>query len=511
MATSVVPISALSTPQFLRTADRSQLVHLREYNRALYRQLIRRLVLEYNRVDLLAELILGYEVKPLHLAVIQHQFRHRFNMVQMFRGSGKSTIGTVVKCIHFLACDPNLRILIGSKTITNAEGFLKEIRGHMEKNEELGDLFGPFYDSRKTRADGRKWETSEIEVLGKITITKEASITCVGVDSTIVSKHYDVFQSDDLLDENNTRTAHMRKKTRTWYHKTYMPCLEPPDEKVPFRGQHNMLGTRFHYEDLYGELEEGRLAGKILKVPALDKRGRSPWHEKFPPKFFRELELEQGAIVFGTQYGLSVEAMRGEIFEYDDCIMVTEEDLPVPLSQMATYTGVDLAIAVKKKRGQKKPDLFAIVDIAVYHDIIVIVDHFTARLKFSGQTAMIMEHVETWKPSCVGVETTNYQAAQAQILEEKDLETRDIGDPDLNIMAIDEKLDKETRAWQLEPLFKNHRVYYLAKCAPVIAQIVGMPNAAHDDLFDAFDRAVKASRMKKKKKRKKRENEPGVL
>lgn len=215
-----------------------------------------------------------------------------------------STTCTVTRAIFLLLKDPLLRILIASKTAQNAEGFLTEIKNHFENNELLQEIFGAYYDPRKCP----KWDNREIIVLPRTVSkeararNKEASITCVGVEGTIVSKHYDAIISDDLVDEENSRTQYMRDKAKTWYYQTLLPTLEPPESEIEHRGEHHRLGTRYHYADLYGHLIENELKDHHQVIPALDEHGRSPWPEKYPAKWFTKRRRESGIIIFNAQY-----------------------------------------------------------------------------------------------------------------------------------------------------------------------------------------------------------------
>lgn len=297
VAASVTPILKGKTKQ-LETAERSELItYFRQY-KSMHDEWLRRQVLEHDRIDLLASEILGYQVLPFHLSLLRYQFMHRESMQLAFRGSGKSTMCTITKSIHYLLKNSNLRILIASKSLANAQGFLKEIKGHFENNEDLARIFGEYYDPRRVN----KWDSSEIEVLPRTKHAKEASITCVSVEGTIISKHYDVILSDDLIDEDNSRTQTMRDKVKTWFYSTLEPTLEPPDSFVPHRGEHHRLGTRFHFADLYGHWIENELKDHHRYVRALDEKGRSPWPEKFPPSWFKEKRRKSGMIIFNAQY-----------------------------------------------------------------------------------------------------------------------------------------------------------------------------------------------------------------
>lgn len=498
----VIPI-VRNAAKRIKTAERSQLVQIYEHFRSMSNELIRRLVIENDRIDILAVAVLGYVVKPFHLRMLQWQFQHPNSLQLVYRGAGKSTLCTVTKAIHYLIKDRDLRILIASKTKTNAESFLKEIKGHFESNEKLVEVFGAFYDPARVS----KWDNSEIEVLGRSRIIREASITCVGVDSAVVSKHYDVILSDDLVDEDNARTNHMRNKTRTWYYQSLDPTLEPPNPARAHVGEHHRLGTHYHFADLWNHLKANELKGATQVIPALDERGRSPWPEKHSPAWFHEKRTNAGTIIFRAQYQCDTEAMKGEIFQFDYFQFLDSRAWP-DTSELQVMMGVDLAISGKDKSDN---DQFAIVvlgtkgkpfvgkdPIAVY-----VLDFYAAHLRFPQQKPKILEFYDKWNPLACGIEVNAYQAAQYQTLKEER--------PTGRFIPIHTDKDKISRAWKLSALFEAERVFFQRDLhGRLIDQLVLFPNHNLKDGFDAFDLAVQASKRRRVRDRGAR-REPGLL
>jgi predicted phage terminase large subunit-like protein len=486
-------VSSLTTAKALKSADRTELVANFKHVRNMGNEWIRRQVLYHDRIDILAGVVLGMKLQPFHISLLRYQFQHPDNLQLAFRGAGKSTSCTITKVIHLLLKDPNLRILIASKTAQNASGFLKEIKNHFESNALLSEIFGEYYDQRKVT----KWDSTEIEVLPRTKPNKEASITCVGVEGTIVSKHYDVIISDDLVDEENSRTKGQRDKTRTWYYQTLDPTLEPPDGSVPHRGEHHRLGTRYHYDDLYGHFIANELKTHHNIVPALDERGRSPWPEKYPPRWFVEKKQKSGLIIFNAQYQCDTEAMKGEIFQIDDCQICNEDDLPHK-SELQIYMGVDLAIGEKEVN-----DKFAIVVIGVTKDraAFYVLDYFEGQLRFSAQTDKILEYNRRWDPIRIAIETVAYQDAQYQQLKERN--------PDLRAKPVKTHKDKVTRAQKLSAIFEDKKMWFRKSHQLLIESLVLFPNAPHDDLFDGLDLAVLASKGGRRRAR--RDKEPGLI
>lgn len=476
----------------LSRAGREELLELLDHYRAMSAEWKRRFILENNRVDILAEEILGYEMKPFHRALLAFMAAHPDSLQLCYRGSGKSTILNVAYCVFLLCKNRDLRILICSKTQGQAEAFLKEIKGHLEENEKLIDLFGSFYDPQKVN----KWDNKEIEVLGKTRRTKEGSITCVGVGGMVVGKHYDVIISDDLVDEDNSRTKHMRDLTRTWYYQTLDPTLEPPDPKVPHRGEHHRIGTRYHFDDLYGHLMANELKEATQIVPALDALERSPWPEKHPPEWFRDKKTKAGTIIFNAQFLCDTEAMKGEIFQWDDLQQIDDDEIPTGLR---VYCGADLAISESEKA-----DLFAMVALGLdpRTSRIYVLDYFEGHLRFNAQTKEILRFYRLHKPIRFGIETNAYQLAQYQNLKDEDAELR--------LRKIRTDKDKIARAWKLSAIFEDHRVFFRKGLDKLKDQLVLFPSYRYKDGFDAFDIAYRASKMKRKRRDSRRE-EPGVL
>jgi len=480
-----------SSSKALDEAERSELVGYYDHYRAIKNEWLKRQIIDNNRIDLLATEVLGYQVLPFHLSMMQFQFEHPNSLQLAFRGAGKSTVCTIAKTIHYLLKNPNLRILIASKTSQNAEGFLKEIKAHFESNDKLKEIFGQYYDPRKST----KWDNREIEVLPRTSRAKEASVTCVGVEGTIVGKHYDIILADDLCDEDNTRTEYMRNKTKTWYYQTLDPTLEPPDSEVEHRGEYHRLGTRYHFDDQYGHLIENELKDHHQVINALDEHGRSPWPEKYPPEWFAEKRRRSGVIIFNAQYQCDTEAMKGEIFQYDDCQLIEADLIP---KDLRIFIGVDLAIGEKEQN-----DHFALVVIGVDRDKnYYVLDFYDAQLRFGAQTSAIVRYYMKWDPIRLGIETNAYQLAQYQTLKDEE-------DQDMRLKAVNTDKDKIARAWKLSNIFEDKRMFFKkgGNVHMLIEHLVLFPSKPLKDLFDALDIAVRVSRIRKRRRR----NEPGII
>ena len=76
----------------LKSAERSQLIDYYAHCREMGNDWLRTQIIEHNRIDILAQAILGYQVEPFHLALLLYQFHHPDNLQLVFRGAGKTTM-----------------------------------------------------------------------------------------------------------------------------------------------------------------------------------------------------------------------------------------------------------------------------------------------------------------------------------------------------------------------------------------------------------------------------------
>lgn len=478
--------------------ERNELYTVWQQHRTALNEWLRRQIVDNNRIDILASEVLGYTVKPFHLKMMQWQFQHPKSLQLSFRGAGKSTCCTITKAIHYIIKNRNIRILLGSEKKINAIGFLTSIKGHLEHNERLIEIFGKFYDPNIVP----RWSDSEIVVVGRTEHQLgEATITCIGVDSRVTSKHFDVLLTDDLATEENSRTELMREKTKQWYYHTYRPLLLPPKEGFEHRGEHHHLGTKQHFNDLYGHLEENELKEHTQIIPALDEQDNSPWPDEFPVKFFREQRTEMGIIRFGCQYLCNADAMRGEIFQYDDCQEKSDKEYP-SLEELKVYMGVDLSADEKE---HKRNARFSIAVIGILGSIkkddyyVYLLDYYDDHLRPTLQPDKVIEFYDRWKPIRTGIETNQYQNTLRLIVQEKR--------PNMSVKKIETKIDKITRAWKIAPIFENNRAFFRKGVhAKAIEQLVLFPAGKYKDFFDAYDHAITAARHRIKKKRKERPN-----
>jgi phage terminase large subunit-like protein len=495
--------------------ERSQLAALYGVARQQYLEKMRRAIIQDQRVDILAREVLGFDVTPFHLHIMKTQVRHHNNLVLAPRGFGKSTIGTVVKVIWYLCAFPKVRIAISSKTVTQANARLAEIKKILESGGEdrlLFELFGEFRNPDKWNANTieirQRFDPKFKDSPGAKPTDATPSVICVGADQSKAGFHVDVDFDDDLIDEKNSRTPVVREGFEHWYNNTYLPMLDPPHPDVPFRGHHHRVGTRYHQEDYYGKLiDQSRKDWKagvpdkdriwIEVIPAIDYRdtsvgdgaemvgnglgefegtgsGLSPWPERHSVENLKRREREIGTLAFKAQYLNDITSHDGEIFSYKDFVEIEEDQVRSLFGNMKFYIGVDLAIGEKSTA-----DFFFLVVVGVKGrgqnaKYYIVDEYFGKGVRFSDQTSAIRKYHDKWNSEGggvrrIGIEKGGYQNAQFQNLEDRAI---DASTPEarasyalikkkIKKLGTNDRGGKVERAHVRSPLVESGRVHLM--------------------------------------------------
>jgi phage terminase large subunit-like protein len=231
-----------------------------------------------------------------------------------------------------------------------------------------------------------------------------------------------------------------------------------------------------------------------LVLPAITQSGQSSWPGKFPLKFLQKKRNDMGVFIFNAQYQCDCEAMKGEIFRYDDLKTHPDSEFP-KLSGLAIYQGVDLAISTKEQN-----DCFAQVVVGVNKDSegqdhIWVLDFEEAQLRFNQQTSHILKLYKDFRVIQCGVESNAYQRSQLHNLKNED--------PNFRGIPVYTTKDKVTRAWKLAALCEAGQIHFRKRHHKLLEHLLRFPSHRRKDLFDALDIAVSIATRRKKKRRKK--------
>ena len=426
-------------------------------------------------------------VQNLHKSIIANISSNRSTLDLAPRGFGKSTVGDVDYCITRILRNPNIRIMIGSKTQTQAEAFLKEIRTHFEQNTDLIRIFGDW----KTGKDN-VWNDREFTVNQRKVIKKEATVTALGASGAVISKHFDVIIGDDLVGLENARTEKQRSNLKEWFYSSLYPTLEPD-------GEIHILGTRYNPLDLYEDLiKSGKYIVNTQKaINVVNGVECSLWEDKFTIERLKDIRSESGKIIFNMQYQNDTELAKGKIFKaqyfryYEEYkldydfqtakVRVKTSDGIDQWIKVRVYMGADLAIS---ERENDNNDYFVLMVVGVDADRnVYVLEYVKDRLTFNTQLNTIISYGRNKYPMVerLGVETVAYQKSLAQELRRLSL---------LPIININTSKDKVTRAMRRSANFENGKVFFREGMDDLEECLLLFPEVEHDDLFDGLDFAM---------------------
>lgn len=426
-------------------------------------------------------------LQPLHASIIHNVSDNQASMDLAPRGHGKSTIGDVDFCITKVLRNPDIRIMIGSKTQTQASAFLKEIRTHFEQNVNLIRIFGDWKKSRDN-----VWNDKEFTVNRRTVIKKEATVSALGASGAVVSKHFDIIIGDDLVGFENARTEAQRKVLKEWFYSSLYPTLEPD-------GEIHILGTRYSPMDLYEDLIKSKNYKINVQQAITVKDGQeySLWESKFSLEKLRSIREEAGLIIFNMQYQNNTELAKGKIFKYKYFKHFEEYEVDYDLNRVRVkvldsqgvpywipvriYMGADLAISEDETSNN---DYFVLTVIGVdKNKNVYVLDYLKERLTFNAQLNAILDYGKNKFPMVerIGVETVQYQKSLAQEIRRLSL---------LPVINIQTSKDKVTRAMRRSALFENGKIWFRIGMDDLEECLLLFPEVDHDDLFDGLDFAL---------------------
>ena len=436
---------------------------------------------------LVCKYITRRDIRDLHKSIISNISSSKSTMDLAPRGHGKSTVGDVDFCITKILRNPNIRIMIGSKTQTQAEAFLVEIRTHFEQNIDLIRVFGDWKKSKDN-----KWNDREFTVNKRNIIKKEATVTALGASGAVISKHFDIIIGDDIVGLENARTETQRANLKTWFYSSLIPTLEPD-------GEIHILGTRYNPLDLYEDLiKSGNYNVNVQRaIQIVNGQEKSLWEEKFTLEKLREIRAESGKIIFNMQYQNDTELAKGKIFKAQYFRYYEEYKLDYDFQtakvrvknkegidnwiKVRVYMGADLAISESEN---DRNDYFVLMMIGVDEDKnVYVLEYVKERLTFNAQLNTIISYGRDKYPMVerVGVETVAYQKSLAQELRRMSL---------LPIININTSKDKVTRAMRRSANFENGKVFFREGMDDLEECLLLFPEVDHDDLFDGLDFAM---------------------
>lgn len=388
----------------------------------------------------------------------------------------------------FWTLGPNMRILIASYVISNAEKMIGLTRKTYESNPALQILFPEVIpiNFNKTR-----W-SNESACINRPEQFTESTFEAAGIGGASISRHYDLIIEDDLV--------YAKKDDLSG--KELQPSQEDIDKAIGWHklshsllvpGKHTRIyniGTRWAKHDLINYIWDQEPSYKRFSVGCVDlgeleaKGGNwrectPTWKEAYDIPQLEKIADAQGTWMFSTQYLLQPISPDECLFKRE-WLQLYENEAQVPAT-VRKFTTIDLAEWTDPKR---KSDCNAVVMTCGWDDKhnMWILHYDIGRFDPSKIIKLMAMHWEKFKPEAIGIESIYYQKSLAHFAREYMFEGKV---PMMTIRQLkpEANASKELRIQSLEPLASNLAIH----CKP-----------SHKDFITEFCDYVPNSRLCKK-------------
>lgn len=429
------------------------------------------------RDKILARELLDYYIfHYLTLDVPEHQeswIRHLEGdddlLVLAPRDHGKTTIFCRAYPEHLALHNPNIRILILSKTHRQAEKSLDLIEEDLTGNPRIRGDYSP------ELADYRRKDN--MLFFNRTKAQRDATIEAAGLLGSITGSHFDVIIADDLIDDESTRTRKRMDNVHQWFQGTVEPLLEPWGRMI-------VVGTRKHYNDLYGRLMESG-AYRVIHDRAILDDGSPLWPKRWPLEKLEEKKRKMGSVMFNREYQNDPTGLRGQLLKEEWIRYFDYDEAP---DGMDVYQGWDLAISQSETADYTVCTTIGVTD----SEDVYVLDWYRARIDFPHQIKMVQELAGKWKPTMIGIEDVAYQRALPQaVLKEKRLPLKGVR-PDN---------DKTRRILSEFVAFENGKIFLPRRHRHLnhfLDEYLQFDKGEHDDMLDSLCIAMKVSRARRR-------------
>ena len=392
----------------------------------------------------------------------------------------KTTVRTKGYALWRLAQDPNARILIISETEGNAKKFLREIKGHCERNAIFRYYFGDWIVSDK-------WAETEIVIALRDKNYSEGSITAMGFGGTLTSAHYDIVIIDDPVSRRDRESGTIREKKVNWFR-------EIPSILNDENSEIHLLGTRWHSDDLYHfvmntlnpELkEEGKEPYRVTCQQAKNDKGESNFPSIYNLETLKEKEIEVGVVLFACNYMNRPLAEGSEIFKLEDLQFYNHNEFEQEFIQSKKH--VDFFGFIDPSLGKASSDYVCVITAAVpTNGYIYIEECKLVLIPPSKQIRLIGDLQDRYRYKSFGVEENMFQGLLRKEIADLSAQEKTY----IRLKRIYQTKNKQARIETAEPQIKRYvrfRDDWKTAYPKLIHQLIHFPVTTHDDGPDALE------------------------
>ena len=201
----------------------------------------------FDHMGNIVDLIEGREPRWVHQAMTYEQAEPDLLIANMPPEHAKSTTVTINYIVYRICMDPNIRVIIVSKTQSMAEKFLYSIKTRLT-HPKYADLISQYAPQGGFDGDSEAWNKNMIYVSDQARDSgeKDPTVQALGIRGHITGARADLIILDDTIDSTN---FHEFEKQIHWVQTEVI-------SRIAASGALLVVGTRFNSRDLYSELRD---------------------------------------------------------------------------------------------------------------------------------------------------------------------------------------------------------------------------------------------------------------
>jgi len=461
-----------------------------------------------------------YEAEPsenLHLKIctwLEDRIRqgHRRLLVMIPRGHLKTHVITIGGTIWFHINNPQYRIFVMHNSSTLAEGMIGNIQSII-----MGKPFGHYFPEcvpqlNRRLENGKKprWSEREIE-LPRDRYHPQATITALGLETTIESSHVHVIILDDLVVSKTAQSPSLMERAMN-FRRTIGPLFEHPQ-----LGLLIVVGT-YWPGGFYEELIEDSNFEKLILGCYQDSRsatigmtdiGQPLWSERFTLEHLADEESASGSYVFAHQYRNDPISKGAAKFRAEDLRYFEEtpgREVRFFDDHLRTWTAVpisELHITQTADPAGETGDDSAITTLGYHYptNSIFLLDHFSEPCPARTGALRYVKMAKKWNPKDDGIEKGAFQLVWKPFLSQY------MKEKGIKLKLVELQHGGESKSSRIiegfQPFVENHR-FFMRKRDIVVAQEMIRWNPERknqkDNLLDSLAYHVQLWRFRRPKR-----------
>lgn len=391
----------------------------------------------------------------------------------------KTSVWTIANTLVRIVRNPNIRILLGNETATNASHFLRRIQAVFERNHVFRWLFPELIPDFNAR--GTKWSETEMCV-NRTEDYPEATVEAIGVGGAVVSRHYNLIKLDDLVGKEASESEQVMNKTIDWY--IYVESLLDD----PVRSEIQNYGTRWGYHDLHSWARDHEEGAVMFFRSCYIEDGSPWWPERFPPEALQRLRRKLGSFKFSCQYlnepkdpdTNSFDVRWLKFFELSGYKCRFDGSDSVDWRGMHRTLRLDPAIS----DDDQACDSAIVVDGVDKFNRKFLLHTWNGHVQPNEMLEKVFELADTWTVDAIGVESVAFQKI-LKFLFEQHMQKLGVDYPIVELRP-DTKKSKKARIRGIQPVFERGEVYVQKTQDAFIQQYEEFPTGRLIDVLDAF-------------------------